>query len=153
MYRRYLITGATGFLGRAVLSELLKRDPKAEIVALVLKGDSLAGTLPARVRRVEGDVSRAASLRAFSACGEEGSCVIHCAGIVSVASRPGPGRGRGKTQSLAGTEDKGVGHAPPAGCPARGCFRQAPAPRTIPAARTSRPPAVGSTGSSRFSVP
>ena len=103
MYRRYLITGATGFLGRAVLSELRKRDPEAEIVALVLKGDPLAGTLPARVRRVEGD--------------------------------------------------RGGGHAPPAGCFARGCFRQAPAPRTIPAARTSRPPAVGSTGSSRFSVP
>lgn len=87
MFRRYLVTGATGFLGRAVISELMKKD--ADIVALVLEGDRLEAALPARVRRVAGDVSKAASLEAFAAYGDEKTCVIHCAGIVSVASNPG----------------------------------------------------------------
>ena len=40
MFEKYLITGATGFLGRTVLAQL--RDSKAEIRALVMEGDPLA---------------------------------------------------------------------------------------------------------------
>ena len=35
MFQKYLVTGATGFLGRAVVAQLLER--KAEIHALVMK--------------------------------------------------------------------------------------------------------------------
>ena len=41
MYKTYLVTGATGFLGRTVVSELLSRG--AAVRALVLPGDPLAG--------------------------------------------------------------------------------------------------------------
>ena len=40
MLEKYLITGATGFLGRTVLAQL--QDTKAEIRALVMEGDPLA---------------------------------------------------------------------------------------------------------------
>ena len=43
MFEKYLITGATGFLGRTVLAQL--RDSKAEIRALVMEGDPLAREL------------------------------------------------------------------------------------------------------------
>ena len=54
MFEKYLITGATGFLGRAVLAQL--RDTKAEIRALVMEGDLLARELPQNVRVITGDV-------------------------------------------------------------------------------------------------
>ena len=37
MFEKYLITGATGFLGRIVLAQL--KDAKAEVRALVMDGD------------------------------------------------------------------------------------------------------------------
>ena len=37
MFDRYLVTGATGFLGRAVVEELVRR--KAQVHALVLHDD------------------------------------------------------------------------------------------------------------------
>ena len=40
MFEKYLITGATGFLGRTVLAQL--KDAKAEVRALVMDGDPLA---------------------------------------------------------------------------------------------------------------
>lgn len=43
MFEKYLITGATGFLGRAVLAQL--QDSPAEIRALVMDGDPLAQAL------------------------------------------------------------------------------------------------------------
>lgn len=52
MYKTYLVTGATGFLGRTVVSELLSRG--ASVRALVLPGDRLAGVLPESVERTEG---------------------------------------------------------------------------------------------------
>lgn len=57
MYKTYLVTGATGFLGRTVVSELLSRG--ASVRALVLPGDRLAGVLPESVERTEGDICSA----------------------------------------------------------------------------------------------
>ena len=87
MFRQYLLTGATGFLGGAVLAELLGRG--AYVRALALPGDPLSRTLPKGVEVVEGDVSEEASLEPFFAGADRETCVLHCAGIVSVASRPG----------------------------------------------------------------
>ena len=87
MFRKYLVTGATGFLGRAVLSELQGKD--AELYALVLADDPLAGELPPGVHAVYGDVCDESSLAPFFSGADDQTCVIHCAGMVSVASHPG----------------------------------------------------------------
>ena len=83
MFEKYLITGATGFLGRTVLAQL--QDTKAEIRALVMEGDPLAREL----RVITGDVCDEAALGRFFAGADEHTCVIHCAGIISVATHPG----------------------------------------------------------------
>ena len=88
MFDRYLVTGATGFLGRVVAEELVRR--KAQVHALVLHDDPYTDLLPKEVRTVIGDVCDKSSLSDFFADADSRTCVIHCAGIVSVASRPGP---------------------------------------------------------------
>ncbi len=87
MFEKYLITGATGFLGRAVLAQL--RDEQAEIRALVMAGDPLAQELPKNVRVMTGDVCDEAALERFFEGVNGNACVIHCAGIISVATHPG----------------------------------------------------------------
>ena len=47
MYQNYLITGATGFLGRAVLQLLLAHS--CRVLALVMDKDPLAYTIPENV--------------------------------------------------------------------------------------------------------
>ena len=88
MFDQYLVTGATGFLGRVVAEELVRR--KAQVHALVLHDDPYTDLLPKEVRTVIGDVCDKSSLSDFFADADSRTCVIHCAGIVSVASRPGP---------------------------------------------------------------
>lgn len=87
MFNKYLITGATGFLGRTVIAQLLKKN--AEIYALVMENDPLVSELPKGVHRVTGDVCDEISLERFFTEADRETCVIHCAGIVSVASSPG----------------------------------------------------------------
>lgn len=87
MFDQYLVTGATGFLGRAVAEELVRR--RAQVHALVLRDDPYINLLPKEVHTVIGDVCVESSLTDFFADADSRTCVIHCAGIVSVASRPG----------------------------------------------------------------
>lgn len=87
MFHTYLVTGASGFLGRAVLAELKKKG--VPIRALVMENDPLASGLPEGVSVFYGDVCDDASLARFFSGADSGACVIHCAGIVSVASHPG----------------------------------------------------------------
>ena len=87
MFHTYLVTGASGFLGRAVLSELKKKG--VPIRALVMENDPLAAELPEDVSVVYGDVCNDGLLEHFFFGADEKTCVIHCAGIVSVASHPG----------------------------------------------------------------
>ena len=87
MFDQYLITGATGFLGRAVAEELVRR--RAQVHALVLHNDPYIHLLPKEVHTVVGDVCVKNSLTDFFADADSRTCVIHCAGVVSVASRPG----------------------------------------------------------------
>ena len=88
MYDKYLVTGATGFLGRAVIERLVRR--RAQVYALVLQNDPYINLLPKEVHTVIGDVCAKNSLTDFFKDADSRTCVIHCAGIVSVASRPGP---------------------------------------------------------------
>ena len=88
MYNKYLVTGATGFLGRAVVEELARRG--AQVHALALPDDPYTHLLPKEVRTVTGDVCEGDGLADFFADADSRTCVIHCAGIVSVASRPVP---------------------------------------------------------------
>ena len=88
MYDKYLVTGATGFLGRAVVEELVHHD--AQVGALVLHNDPYINLLPKEVHTIVGDVCDKNSLADFFVDADSRTCVIHCAGIVSVASRPGP---------------------------------------------------------------
>ena len=88
MYDKYLITGATGFLGRTVVEELVDHD--AQVRTLVLHNDPYINLLPKEVHIIVGDVCDKNSLADFFADADSRTCVIHCAGIVSVASSPSP---------------------------------------------------------------
>lgn len=87
MLSKILITGASGFLGRAVIAEL--KEKKVEVRALVMEKDPLACSLPEWVSVAYGDVCDDDSLTRFFHDADDTTCVIHCAGIVSVASHPG----------------------------------------------------------------
>ena len=87
MYNRYLVTGATGFLGRAIVEKLVRRNVRVD--ALVLHDDPYVALLPEKVRTVIGDICDDDSLEQFFADTDNNTCVIHCAGIISVASRSG----------------------------------------------------------------
>lgn len=87
MYNKYLVTGATGFLGRTVVDELVRSN--ARVDALVLRNDTYAALLPEGVHTVIGDVCEENSLDRFFAEADSNTCVIHCAGIISVATRSG----------------------------------------------------------------
>lgn len=82
----YLVTGAAGHLGLTVVEEL-KKQGKA-VRALVLPGDKATDKLPKGIQICEGDVLKCTSLDAFfSHESDESLTVIHCAGVVSIASR------------------------------------------------------------------
>lgn len=86
MFQKYLITGASGFLGRAVVSELEKKH--ARICALVLENDPLSRELSQNISVTYGDVCDDESLTRFFSDADNQTCVIHCAGIVSLESHP-----------------------------------------------------------------
>ena len=71
MYRKVLITGATGFLGRAVVDMLVRRG--ALVSALVLPGDPGAEALARAVTIVRGDVCDERALEAFFEGADEGT--------------------------------------------------------------------------------
>lgn len=85
MYQKYLLTGATGFLGQAIIAQLLEK--KVQITALVMDNDPLVTELPQEVEVIYGNVCDKNSLKTFFEKANEHTCLIHCAGIVSVASK------------------------------------------------------------------
>lgn len=85
----YLVTGAAGHLGLTVVQALLARGDTVR--ALVLPGDPAAQHLPGGAQRFTGDIRDPASLQPFfSAAPDEELTVIHCAGIVTIASHYDP---------------------------------------------------------------
>ncbi len=87
MFTNYLVTGATGFLGLTVVRMLAARGER--VTALVLKGDASAARLPAGVRVSCGNVADRDSLADFFSSCDEQTCVIHCAGMISIRTTPG----------------------------------------------------------------
>ena len=89
MRNLYLVTGAAGHLGLTVVQALIRRGDAVR--ALALRGDPAAAHLPKEARVFFGDVRDKTSLAPFFAP-EPGTrlTVIHCAGIVSIASRYEP---------------------------------------------------------------
>jgi thioester reductase-like protein len=84
-----LLTGATGFVGREILSRFLARDDR-HVFALVraANDDEAAGRLPAhdRLTAVAGDIEQSdlgLSERASERLGREVTTVLHCAASVS----------------------------------------------------------------------
>ena len=61
----------------------------ANVYALVLDNDPCKALLPKEVKAVTGGVCTESTLASLFADADSRTCVIHCAGIVSVASRPG----------------------------------------------------------------
>lgn len=75
---RIFVTGATGFLGRSLVPDLVERGH--QVTVLLREGSDASAFERLPVRRVAGDVLDPTSLRA----GLEGcDCVVHAAGLVS----------------------------------------------------------------------
>jgi len=84
MSRLYLVTGAAGHLGNTVIRQLCEAGQAVR--ALVLPGDKAADELPPQVQVFRGDVRSKPSMELFFNIGNQEATVIHCAGIVSIAS-------------------------------------------------------------------
>ncbi len=79
----YLLTGAAGYLGSAVLDELLKHG--RDVRVLVLPGDRFAADIPEGVETLFGDVTDREGLRRFFRFPADAQAVvIHVAGIVTI---------------------------------------------------------------------
>lgn len=79
----YLVTGAAGFLGSNVCTQLLEQ--RKQVRALVLPNDKSVRYIPKEVEIVLGDLCDIESLEAFFAVPEGmNSVVIHCASMVTV---------------------------------------------------------------------
>ncbi|NLA25111.1 MAG: NAD-dependent epimerase/dehydratase family protein [Bacteroidales bacterium] len=86
MSRIYLITGASGHLGSAIIQELLKT--KQTIYALALPNDK---HIPKGVHIIEGDITSKNSLTPFfNHNNDKEKVLIHCAGVISIQTKIDP---------------------------------------------------------------
>lgn len=84
MEKIYLVTGATGFLGRAIVRALLQE--KKQVVGLCLPQCTLPRLI--QVPYEEGDITKISSLKKFfSYAHEKEAILIHCASMISIASK------------------------------------------------------------------
>ena len=82
----YIVTGAAGNLGSAIVRSLVSR--KLPVRAFVLRGEEAAKHLPREAEVIEGDVTDLSSLETLFADLPENTSVycIHCAAMVSVST-------------------------------------------------------------------
>ena len=82
----YIVTGAAGNLGSAIVRELVNREKPVR--AFVLRGEEAARHLPKEALVIEGDVTDIASLETLFADIPENTTAycIHCAAMVSVSN-------------------------------------------------------------------
>lgn len=81
----YLLTGATGNLGSNIVRTLVSRGESVR--ALVMEGDPAVSRIPEGAQIYAGDILDNDSLdRFFSLPSDEEAIVIHCAGMVSLAT-------------------------------------------------------------------
>ncbi|MGP1508033.1 MAG: NAD-dependent epimerase/dehydratase family protein [Sphaerochaeta sp.] len=83
-YDLYLITGASGFLGKVLVRSLLDRGKRVRV--LVLRGDPSEKELPREAEITYGSVTEPDSMKAFFEGDLSHACLVHCAGIISIAS-------------------------------------------------------------------
>ncbi len=81
----YLVTGAAGHLGNTIVRQL--REKGCHVRALVLPQDKLHAERLHGAEIFTGDVRNKDSMRAFFATDGASTIVLHCAGIVSIASK------------------------------------------------------------------
>ncbi len=74
------LTGATGFVGRAVVSALMAKS--CQVSALVR--DPARAEMNSNVRQVQGDLQNSAALDALT---RNADAVIHIAGVIGALSR------------------------------------------------------------------
>lgn len=84
-FDKYLITGGTGYLGKVIIYKLISAGEKVR--ALVLPGDPLIKDLPPEVELAYGNVENSRSMQEFFSGDLSKACLIHCAGIISIASK------------------------------------------------------------------
>ena len=86
MNAMYLVTGAAGHLGNAIVRQLLEQGETVR--GLVLPGEQTEGKFPDGVELFAGDITHRESLRPFFTTSDNAPLVvIHSAGIVSIASK------------------------------------------------------------------
>ncbi|MGM0640273.1 MAG: NAD-dependent epimerase/dehydratase family protein [Thermotogota bacterium] len=78
----YLVTGAAGHLGSAIIKELKKMNKKVR--GLILQGEK---NIPEDIDIFYGDVTNKESLNGFFESSDSQLIVIHCAGIISIKSK------------------------------------------------------------------
>lgn len=89
MFTEFLLTGATGFLGNTIAWKLHEKGYRCK--ALVTQKGKYNSKLPPDTELWYGDILDAESLdELFNGVSSDDTCVIHCAGIVSIASKPNP---------------------------------------------------------------
>ena len=81
----YLVTGACGHLGSQIVGQLVKRGERVRVLKLPGEDDSLLNGW--KVESISGDVRDIGLLRAFFQDLSEEACVIHAAGIVTIAAK------------------------------------------------------------------
>lgn len=86
MEKLYLVTGGKGHLGNTIIKRLTEKGKKVR--TLILKTDKIDPNFDKSVEFVEGDVCDISSLENFFKDTEKyETYVIHCAGIVTIASK------------------------------------------------------------------